>query len=77
MPPHTPPPPPPPNPQFDTHRTGEISFDEFKALDAFVSNVRSNFLANDKDGNGFIDRNELWAAVSGARLHMSQQCFQV
>ena len=58
---------------FDRNRTGQIGFQEFMALDSFVNRARTSFMACDTARSGFLNTQQVPAAMSQVGLPLDPQ----
>lgn len=61
---------------FDKDGSGQIEFREYCALHQFLNAMQNAFFAADRDRSGYIDANEMFAAVSGAGFQLSFNTIQ-
>jgi len=59
----------------DRNQSGTIDFDEFSALHAFLTNMRSSFHFFDADRSGQLDLNEIKQAIGRAGFDLDQHSF--
>jgi len=61
---------------FDKDGSGNIDFRGYCALHQFLNAMQTAFFGADRDRSGFIDANEMFAAVSGAGFQLSLPTIQ-